>query len=125
VTRAHACVIAAAGTALALGACAASAGRDGLGEAQLPSDLRADYAVFAHRCSKCHLLARALNSGIDRESQWETYVVRMRRQPGSGIAPGDVQPILRFLFAYTVAQRAERARALRGAPSPAGAEPRR
>ena len=82
-------------------ACAAAAG-EGLDPSQLPADTRDDYAVFARRCSKCHSLARALNSGIDHDSWWEAYVNRMRRQPGSGIAPGDVQPILRFLHYYTL-----------------------
>jgi hypothetical protein len=79
-----------------------AAHREGLDPMQLPPDLRADYAVFAHRCSKCHALARALNSGIDEDSGWVAYVTRMRRQPGSGIAPGDVAPILRFLHHYTL-----------------------
>jgi hypothetical protein len=87
--------------ALALG-CAATAVGDGLDPAQLPVDTRDDYAVFARRCSKCHSLARALYSAIDRDSLWEAYVDRMRRQPGSGIAPRDVAPILRFLHYYTL-----------------------
>ena len=85
---------------LALG-CATAVG-EGLDPNQLPADTRDDYAVFARRCSKCHSLARALNSGIDRDSLWEAYVNRMRRQPSSGIAPGDVPPILRFLHYYTL-----------------------
>jgi hypothetical protein len=85
--------------ALAL-ACAAAAG-EGLDPAQLPVEVRGDYAVFAHRCSKCHSLARPLYSMIDRDSFWEAYVNRMRRQPGSGISPADVAPILRFLHYYT------------------------
>jgi hypothetical protein len=86
--------------ALAL-ACAATAAGDGLDPAQLPAEVRDDYAVFARRCSKCHSLARPLYSTIDHDSWWEAYVNRMRRQPGSGIAPGDVAPILRFLHYYT------------------------
>jgi len=83
-------------------ACAATAAGDGLDPAQLPAEVRDDYAVFARRCSKCHSLARPLYSTIDHDSWWEAYVNRMRRQPGSGIAPGDVAPILRFLHYYTL-----------------------
>jgi hypothetical protein len=96
---------------LTLIGCASTPVRDGLDPMQLPADTRDDYAVFARRCSKCHSLARPLNSGIDRFSHWEDYVARMRRQPGSGIAPGDVAPILRFLRYYTLNRpRSNRAR---------------
>jgi hypothetical protein len=85
-------------------ACAAASG-EGLDPAQLPAETRGDYAVFARRCSKCHSLARALYSTIDRDSLWEVYVSRMRRQPASDIALTDVAPILRFLHYYTLNRR--------------------
>ena len=66
---------------------------------------RADYDVFALRCSKCHSLARPLNSGIDDDGYWRAYVAKMRRQPGSGISAEDSVAILRFLHAYSVEQR--------------------
>src|SRR4029078_5757453 len=64
--------------------CATSA-RDGLDAARLPAEVQPDYVVFARRCSKCHQLARPLNSGIHDDAMWADYVERMRRQPGSGI----------------------------------------
>ena len=90
--------------ALALLVPGCASNREGLDPMQLPADTRGDYAVFARRCSKCHSLARALNSGIDADSGWIAYVTRMRRQPGSGIAPSDVAPILRFLHYYTLSR---------------------
>lgn len=81
-------------------ACATTA-RDGLDVAQLPVDVRPDYALFARRCSKCHQLARPLNSGIRDDAMWAGYVERMRRQPGSGITRADTVPILRFLHYYS------------------------
>jgi hypothetical protein len=87
-----------AGLALLLSACGGSATHtEGLESATLPAELRADYAVFAQRCSKCHSLARPLNSGISDENYWILYVARMRRQPASGITQEDAAPILRFL----------------------------
>jgi hypothetical protein len=77
---------------------------EGLEPATLPAELRADYAVFAQRCSKCHSLARPLNSGISDENYWSMYVARMRRQPGSGISQEDAAPILRFLHYYSLEQ---------------------
>jgi hypothetical protein len=85
--------------------CGSSATRsEGLEPASLPVELRADYAVFAQRCSKCHSLARPLNSGISDENYWSLYVARMRRQPGSGISQEDAGPILRFLHYYSLEQ---------------------
>jgi hypothetical protein len=71
----------------------------------LPESVRADYAVFAQRCSKCHSLSRPLNSGIVDDDYWVMYVARMRRQPESGISPDDARTILRFLHYYSVEQR--------------------
>lgn len=90
---------------------------EGLDRSSLPDNVRADYDVFAHKCSKCHSLARPLNSGITDDDQWVRYVTRMRRQPGSGITPEDEQVILRFLRYYAAEQR--RLKAERNAPPPA------
>lgn len=78
---------------------------EGLDRASLPENIRADYDVFARRCSKCHSLARPLNSGITDDEQWVRYVNRMRRQPGSGITQEDQEVILRFLRYYAAEQR--------------------
>jgi hypothetical protein len=86
--------------ALVVAACATT-GRDGLDVALLPVEVRADYTLFARRCSKCHQLARPLNSGIHDDATWVDYVERMRRQPGSGISRADTKPILRFLHYYS------------------------
>jgi hypothetical protein len=78
---------------------------EGVDPTTLPIDVRADYAVFAQRCSKCHSLARPLNSGIDEDAYWAMYVARMRAQPSSGISHGDTIPILRFLHYYSLDRR--------------------
>jgi hypothetical protein len=84
-----------------LTSCAASPPPDGLDPSTIPGNLRADYGVFAQRCSKCHSLSRPLNSGITDDAYWSMYVERMRRQPASGISPEDTGPILRFLRYYS------------------------
>jgi hypothetical protein len=100
------------------GSFACSAGQEPEAAA-LPSKLRADYLVFAQRCSKCHSLARPLNSGIDRDEYWKLYVERMRRQPASGISVADTVPILRFLHVYSIEQRKKKELLLEGhAPTP-------
>jgi hypothetical protein len=78
---------------------------DELDVSGLPPEIRDDYALFAHRCSKCHSLARPLTSGIDDDEYWKRYVERMRRQPGSGISPEDEPGILRFLHYYSEQQK--------------------
>jgi hypothetical protein len=98
-------VVVTVAAALALAACATGA-RDGLDVAQLPVEVRPDYALFARRCSKCHQLARPLNSGIRSDALWADYVDRMRRQPGSGISRADTKPILRFLHYYSFSHAA-------------------
>lgn len=81
---------------------AVSERREGLDVSAMPADVQGDYAVFAQRCSKCHSLARPLESGITEDSYWRMYVEKMRRQPGSGISEADTVPILRFLHWYSV-----------------------
>jgi hypothetical protein len=95
-------------TTAALGLFGCATAGDGLDVATLPVEVRPDYAVFARRCSKCHSLARPLQSGIEDDAFWVAYVNRMRRQPGSGISQRDMEPILRFLHHYSLEQRRRR-----------------
>lgn len=81
---------------------------EGVNQASLPENMQADYALFAQRCSKCHSLSRTFNSGDNDDIFWARYVARMRRQPGSGIAPSEEAPILRFLHYYSEQVRADR-----------------
>lgn len=94
------------GTAL-LGGCRPSV--EALDPTTMPESVRPDYRVFERRCSKCHSLARPLTSGITDQGQWESYVSRMRRQPGSGITPDDQVVILRFLKYYSEDQLRKKA----------------
>lgn len=78
-------------------------------ESQLTPELRADYDVFAQKCSKCHSLAKPLNSHVDDDEVWVRYVAKMRRQPGSGISEADGVSILRFLHVLVEQERAKNA----------------
>jgi len=97
-------------------ACSSRSRTEGLDPSKLPEDVRADYQLFARRCSKCHSLARPLSSGIKDDDQWTNYVNRMRRQQGSGISLDDQEHILRFLRYYAGELRAK------DAPKPPPAE---
>lgn len=78
---------------------------EGIEPSRMPESVQEDYAVFARRCSKCHSLARPLQSGIDSDEWWAHYVGRMRAMPGSGISAEDEVKILRFLHYYSQEQR--------------------
>ena len=82
---------------------------EGLDPSKMPENIRADYELFANRCSKCHSLARPLTANISDDEQWVLYVNRMRRQPGSGISKTDQDGILRFLKWYAADLRRQQA----------------
>ncbi len=108
-TRVMVAVLALVGSISLVGCPGAGAPSDGLDVATLPASVRSDYEIFAQRCSKCHGLARALDSGITDDVFWKEYVARMRRQTASGISPSDEPPILRFLHYYSLEQKRVRA----------------
>lgn len=62
-----------------------------------PADMKARYKLFTTRCGKCHTNARAINSEFALEDEWERYVKRMMRKPGSGISANDGKEIYEFL----------------------------
>jgi hypothetical protein len=92
---------------------------DGVDISSYPVDVHDDYVLFTIRCSKCHALSRALQSGITDDAYWADYVERMRRQPGSGIAPEESPRIQRFLHYYSLAVM----RARNAAPAPEAVPP--
>jgi len=94
---------------------------EGLDTTKMPDDIRADYDVFARKCSKCHSLARPLSSNITDDEQWVLYVNRMRRQPASGISPDDQPHILKFLRYYAAELRRKQAEKNGGA-GPSGSQ---
>ena len=113
-TAAPLAALAAALVAIAASACQHG---EGLDPSKLPENIRADYELFANRCSKCHSLARPLTSNITDDEQWVLYVNRMRRQPGSGISRTDQDGILRFLKWYADDLRRQQAEK-NAAPAP-------
>ncbi len=61
-----------------------------------PDEMQQLYPLYAKKCSKCHTLARSINSEY-RGEDWERYVARMSRKPNSGISPRTGDKILSFL----------------------------
>jgi hypothetical protein len=61
-----------------------------------PPDQQKAYKVFTEKCSKCHTIARPINTTMTRE-QWEMYVKRMMHKPNSGISSSQGKEIFEFL----------------------------
>lgn len=56
----------------------ADLGRDSINVSSYPQQQKKEYAVFRQACSKCHTLARAINSPTVSRQAWEYYVIKMR-----------------------------------------------
>lgn len=65
---------------------------------------KAIYSLFRNKCSKCHTLARPLNTDLS-PTKWEEYVKRMMSKPGSGINPSEAKQIWQFLVYDTVKRK--------------------
>ena len=63
-----------------------------------PVAVRENYKIFSKRCSKCHNLSRPINSDYVLPDEWQRYVKRMMRKPGSGINKKDGKKIYEFLI---------------------------
>ncbi len=61
-----------------------------------PPEQQKAYKVFAEKCSKCHTIARPINTTMTR-SEWERYVKRMMHKPNSGISDNQGKAIFEFL----------------------------
>ena len=52
-------------------------GPDTIDIADYPAQQKYNYAVFAHECSRCHTLARAVNSPVKSRLYWRFHIARM------------------------------------------------
>lgn len=71
-----------------------------------PAPLQANYALFSTKCSQCHNLARPINSDFALPAEWERYIKRMMRKPGSGISKDDGKKIFDFVVYDTTIRKA-------------------
>ena len=61
-----------------------------------PGQQQAGYKLFSAKCSKCHTLARPINTSMTRD-QWDRDVKRMMHMPNSGINESQAEQALNFL----------------------------
>ena len=71
-------------------------GPDKIDVSAYPADIQKDYKLFSSKCSKCHTIARPINTLMTRDG-WERYVKRMMHKPNSGISDGQGKEIFAFL----------------------------
>ncbi len=64
--------------------------------ASYPPEQQKAYKVFESKCSKCHTIARPINTTMTRD-EWERYVKRMMHKPNSGISSSQGKEIFDFL----------------------------
>jgi len=71
-------------------------GPDKIDVSAYPAPQQAAYKVFTTKCSKCHTIARPMNTMMKRD-EWERYVKRMMHKPNSGISDAQGKTIFDFL----------------------------
>ena len=74
-------------------------GPDKIDVSSWPKEQQARYPVFVQKCSKCHPVARPINSRFDA-SEWKRYMKKMIRRPNSGINEEQAADIYDFLKYY-------------------------
>lgn len=62
-----------------------------------PDEQKSAYKVFSKKCSKCHTIARPINSEFVLPAQWERYIKRMMFKPNSQMSDADGKTIYHFL----------------------------
>jgi len=71
-------------------------GPDKINVSAYPADQQKGYKVFTEKCSKCHTIARPINTTMTK-AEWERYVKRMMHKPNSGISDSQGKTIFDFL----------------------------
>jgi hypothetical protein len=82
-------------------------GPDRIDVSDYPPDQQERYELFAVKCSKCHSLARPINARLTAD-EWQGYVKKMARRPGSGINDDAAKRIAEFLIYYTARRDGEK-----------------
>ena len=72
-------------------------GPDTIDVSAYPQEQQDNYALFSQKCSKCHTLARPINSPFALPDEWETYVHKMQHKKRSGVDEDSAKRIIDFL----------------------------
>jgi hypothetical protein len=71
-------------------------GPDKIDVSAYPAAQQANYKLFGGKCSKCHTIARPLNTMMTKD-EWSRYVKRMMHKPNSGISDAQGKQIFEFV----------------------------
>jgi hypothetical protein len=71
-------------------------GPDKIDVSAYPPPMQTAYKLFTAKCSKCHTIARPINTMMTR-AEWERYVKRMMHKPNSGITDKQGKDIFEFV----------------------------
>lgn len=85
-------------------------GPDKIDVSSYPAEIQSAYKLFTGKCSKCHTIARPLNTTMTRE-EWERYVKRMMHKPNSGINEKQGKQIFDFVIYDEVNRKAKNPKA--------------
>lgn len=72
-------------------------GPDTINVKDYPKEQQENYQVFAEKCSKCHTLARPINSPYALPEEWDSYVHKMQAKKRSGVDEDSAKKIISFL----------------------------
>jgi len=75
-------------------------GPDSIDVSAYPAEQRARYPLYQQKCSKCHPLARSVNSRFTA-AEWKRYMKRMVRRPNAGTTDDQAEQIFEFLKFYS------------------------
>ena len=81
-------------------------GPDRINVSAWPPGMQKRYPIFSAKCSKCHPVARPINSRFD-PTEWKRYMKKMIRRPNSGINEEQAADIYEFLKYYSSTQGAK------------------
>ena len=76
-------------------------GPDKIDVSGYPPEQQKRYPVLEKKCSKCHPVARAINSRFNA-SEWKRYMKRMIRRPNAGVTDEQADEIYEFLKFYAL-----------------------
>jgi hypothetical protein len=74
-------------------------GPDRLDVSSYPAEEQARYPLFQEKCSRCHTLARPINSRFT-VAAWKRYAKKMIQRPNSGINEEEAEELYAFLRYY-------------------------
>jgi hypothetical protein len=86
----------------------ADKGSDKISVSNYEASIQQRYKLFSAKCSKCHTLARPINTNKTDE-QWMRYVKRMMNKPKANISPDQGKQIYLFLKFFQAEKNAGRA----------------